>query len=132
MPSALERLKARAKMLRTQTHALYLAQRDPRCPWYARAVAIATVAYAVSPIDLIPDPIPIIGYLDDLLIVPVGFWLALRLVPADVMSDARHAAESASDDDMGAAGRAAAGVVIGVWVAAAALIAWTVWRVARR
>jgi uncharacterized membrane protein YkvA (DUF1232 family) len=131
MPSVVERLKARANMLKTQTHALYLAQRDPRCPWYARAVAIATVAYAVSPIDLIPDPIPVIGYLDDLLIVPAGFWLALRLVPEDVMSDARHAAESASDD-MSAAGRAAAAVVIAIWVAAAVLIAWTVWRVTRR
>jgi uncharacterized membrane protein YkvA (DUF1232 family) len=131
MPSVVERLKARAKMLKTQTHALYLAQGDPRCPWYARAVAIATVAYAVSPIDLIPDPIPVIGYLDDLVIIPAGFWLALRLVPADVMADARHAAESASDD-MGAAGRAAAVVVIGIWVAAAVLIAWTVWRVATR
>lgn len=118
-------------MLKTQTYALYLAQRDPRCPWYARAVAAAVVAYAVSPIDLIPDPIPVIGYLDDALIVPAGFWLALRLVPAEVMADARAAAEAA-DGDTGSAGRAAAAVVIVMWVAMAALIVWTIWRVAAR
>ena len=100
-----ERLKARAKILQTQTHALYLVYRDPRCPWYARALAIAVVAYAVSPIDLIPDPIPVLGYLDDALIIPAGFWLALRLVPTDVLAEARRAAESA-DIDLGPAGRA--------------------------
>lgn len=117
--------------MKTQTHALYLACRDPRCPWYARSLAIAVVAYAVSPIDLIPDPIPVIGYLDDAIIVPAGFWLALRLVPEDVMTDARSAAEEASIDTT-AAGRAAAVVVVTIWVATAALIAWIVWRVARR
>lgn len=118
-------------MMKTQTRALYLACRDPRCPWYARAVAIAVVAYAVSPIDLIPDPIPVIGYLDDALIIPAGFWLALRLVPADVMADARRSAEEASIDTT-AAGRAAAAVVVVIWIATAALIAWIVWRVATR
>lgn len=131
MPTMLERLKARAGMLKTQTYALYLAQRDPRCPWYARAVAMAVVAYAVSPIDLIPDPIPIIGYLDDALIVPAGFWLALRLVPADVMADARRDAEAVTWDT-GVAGRVAAAVVIAVWVGMAALVAWATWRVVAR
>lgn len=118
-------------MMKTQTHALYLACRDPRCPWYARAVAIAVVAYAVSPIDLIPDPIPVLGYMDDALIIPAGFWLALRLIPEDVMADARRAAHEASIDTS-AAGRAAAVVVMVIWIATAALIAWIVWRIAKR
>lgn len=128
MPSVFERLKARAKILKTQTHALYLVYRDPRCPWYARALAIAVVAYAVSPIDFIPDPIPVLGYLDDALIIPAGFWLALRLVPTDVLAEARRAAES-TDIDLGPAGRAAAAIVVVTWLAAAALIAWIAWRV---
>src|SRR2546423_2275266 len=85
--------KQQARRLKTETYALYLAYRDPRVPWYARLVAAGVVAYALSPIDLIPDFIPILGYLDDLILVPLGFALALRLIPAPVLAECRAAAE---------------------------------------
>ncbi|MBY5325334.1 YkvA family protein [Rhizobium leguminosarum] len=78
-----------AKSLKRDIVALWLAVRDPRVPWHAKAVAGAVAAYALSPIDLIPDFIPILGYLDDLLIVPLGIMLAIRLVPAEVMNELR-------------------------------------------
>src|SRR4030081_263394 len=82
-------LKTRARELKRETYVLSLAVPDPRPPWYAKAVAGAVVAYALSPIDLIPDFIPVIGYLDDLIVVPLGIALALKLVPANVMADCR-------------------------------------------
>ena len=75
---------ARARKFKLEAHALFLACRDARTPWYAKAVAALVVGYAFSPIDLIPDPIPVIGHLDDLLLVPLGVWLAARLIPAEV------------------------------------------------
>lgn len=75
-----------------EVHALLLACRDPRVPWQAKAVAVLVVAYAVSPIDLIPDFIPVLGYLDDLIIVPLGIMLAVKMIPADAMEDCRAAA----------------------------------------
>ncbi|NKL05419.1 YkvA family protein [Rhizobium leguminosarum] len=78
-----------AKSLKRDIVALWLAARDPRVPWHAKAVAGAVAAYALSPIDLIPDFIPILGYLDDLLIVPLGIMLAIRLIPAEVMNELR-------------------------------------------
>lgn len=89
----IRRLTAWAKRLKVELTAVYLAVRDPRTPWYARALGAAVVAYAFSPIDLIPDFVPVLGYLDDALIVPAGIWLVLRLIPADVMVDARARAE---------------------------------------
>jgi len=89
-------LKARAKHLETETYALYLAYRDPAVPWYAKAFAALVVAHTVSPIDLIPDFIPVLGYLDDLIITPVGIALSLRMIPPDVMARARQAAAQAS------------------------------------
>ena len=77
----LEKLKSRARALKHEAFAVYLAAKDPRTPWYAKAVAFLTIAYAFSPIDLIPDFIPILGYLDDLFIVPAGIALAVRLIP---------------------------------------------------
>ena len=85
----LQRLKTLAKQLKAELLALSLAARDPRTPWYARAFALLVLAYALSPIDLIPDFIPVLGYLDDLLLVPAGLWLALRLIPPGVMAGAR-------------------------------------------
>ncbi|TBZ22536.1 YkvA family protein [Rhizobium leguminosarum] len=81
-----------AKSLKRDIVALWLAARDPRVPWHAKAVAGAVAAYALSPIDLIPDFIPILGYLDDLLIVPFGIMLAIRLVPVEVMNELRREA----------------------------------------
>lgn len=85
----LARLRALARALKAELLALSLAARDPRTPWPARALALLVLAYALSPIDLIPDPIPVLGQLDDLLIVPAGLWLALRLIPPEVLADAR-------------------------------------------
>ncbi len=114
----LQTLKARASELKRETYVLYLAVRDPRTPWYARAIAAAVVAYALSPIDLIPDFIPVIGYLDDLIVVPLGIALALKLVPANVMADCRSQALAAERLPMS---RTGAAVIIALWLAAAVL-----------
>jgi uncharacterized membrane protein YkvA (DUF1232 family) len=111
-------LKARARTLKHETHALYLAVRDPRTPWYARAIAAAVVAYALSPIDLIPDFIPVVGLLDDLIVVPLGFALALKLIPAPVMADCRSQALAA---DRLPISRTAAAAIVTLWLAAAVL-----------
>src|SRR6267154_2529969 len=95
----LEQLKSRARALKNETFAIYLAAKDPRTPWIAKAVAFITIAYAFSPIDLIPDFIPILGYLDDLFIVPAGIALALRLIPPEVMVDCQVKAESLVGQD---------------------------------
>ena len=86
----LNRLKESSRNLRAELFALYLAYRDPRVPWYAKAFAALVVGYAFSPIDLIPDFIPLLGYLDDLIILPLGVLLALRMIPGEVMEEARE------------------------------------------
>src|SRR5262249_16452 len=83
----LARLKQWSRLIKRDTHAIYLAARDPRVPWYAKALGIAVAAYALSPIDLIPDFIPVLGYLDDAIIVPLGIALVVKLIPADVMAE---------------------------------------------
>ena len=127
MKKQLELWKQRARTLKTEVYALYLAYRDPRTPWYARLLAGIVVAYAFSPIDLIPDFIPVLGYLDDLLLVPLGVWLALKLIPPEVLAESRLKAQEAL-----AAGKpvnwAAAAVIIAIWIALAALTAWWVYR----
>ena len=87
------RLRAWARGLKREVYAIALAQRDPRVPWYARVCAVCVVAYAFSPIDLIPDPIPVLGYLDDLIIVPLGIALVVRLIPSAVLAEYRDEAE---------------------------------------
>lgn len=112
------RLRARACQLKRETRALYYAYRDPRTPWYARLFAAVVVAYAFSPIDLIPDFIPVLGYLDDLIMLPLGVALALRLIPPGVIVDARaHAAEMEGKPT----NWIAAGVIVTVWIALATL-----------
>jgi len=93
----LEKLKAQANSLKREIHALYLATHDSRTPWYAKAVIAGVVAYALSPIDLIPDFIPVLGYLDDLLLLPLGIYFALKLIPLDVLTDARRRAAETSN-----------------------------------
>jgi len=88
-----ESWKKKAKALQREIFALYLAYRDPRVPWYAKLLILAVVGYAFSPIDLIPDFIPILGYLDDLILLPVGVTLAIKLIPAEVMSECRAKAQ---------------------------------------
>lgn len=119
------RLKHWARVLRRDTHAIYLAARDPRVPWYAKALALAIAAYALSPIDLIPDFIPVLGYLDDLIIVPLGIALVVRLIPSDVMAHHRELAAAAEDRPISLIG---AGVIVAVWIAALAIFAWMVAR----
>ena len=102
--------------------ALWLAARDPRVPWVAKAVAACVAAYALSPIDLIPDFIPVIGYLDDLILVPLGILLAVRLVPADLMAEFRSTAMGRPP-----VSRAGAAVIVGLWIAIAAITGWIVW-----
>ncbi len=119
------RLKEWARGIKRDVRALYLASRDPRVPWYAKALGIAVAAYALSPIDLIPDFVPVLGYLDDLIIVPVGIVLVVRLIPPDIMAEHRAAAAMA---DMNSAGRKAAAVIVSVWIVSAVLAGWLVYR----
>src|SRR3954469_21763565 len=117
----LGQLKIWARALRRDVHALYLAARDPRVPWYAKALAIAVAAYALSPIDLMPDFIPVLGYLDDLIIVPLGVLVAIRLIPPEVMADHRAAAVAAQQRPVS---RKAAVAIICIWIASIVASAW--------
>lgn len=85
--------KRRAKQLKSEIYALYLAYKDPRVSWYARLFAACVIGYAFSPIDLIPDPIPILGYLDDLILIPIGVALAVKMIPKDVLDECREKAQ---------------------------------------
>ncbi len=115
-----DRLRGWAGKLRREVDFLALAARDPRVPWYAKAVAAAAVAYALSPIDLIPDFIPVIGLVDDLLLVPLGLYLAIRLIPPPLRAELRQAA---AEGPVGrSTGRLAAIAVILVWIVVAALL----------
>lgn len=89
----LEKAKKKAKEIKQNIFVLYLAYKDPRVPWYAKLFSILVVAYAFSPIDLIPDFIPIIGYLDDIIIVPLGIIIALKMIPKSIIEDCRVKAE---------------------------------------
>ncbi len=106
--------------------ALYLAVRDPRVPWYVKALAAATAAYALSPIDLIPDFIPVLGYLDDAIILPAAIALTVRLIPGDVMAELR---EEAAVRLAGRRPRSRAGAagIIALWVGVCALLVWLLW-----
>lgn len=116
----LERWKEKARALKREVHALYFACRDPRVPWYAKALAVAVVAYALSPIDLIPDFIPVIGYLDDLVLVPLGILAVRWMIDAEILDQCRRRAVQAE-----AAPRnwVAAGVIVLLWMTVAAGIA---------
>ncbi len=115
-----EGLKRWAKRLKTELNALYLAYGDARVPMHARVFAAVVVAYAFSPIDLIPDPIPVLGYLDDVILVPLGIALAVRMVPPQVLAECRTKAREAATK-AGPRGTAAAVVVVGIWLLLAAL-----------
>ena len=110
--------RQRAQQLKRETYALYLAYRDPRVPWYAKLLAACVVAYAFSPIDLIPDFIPVLGYLDDLVLVPFGIALSLKLIPPQVMAEcrARAAAVEGKPTNWGAAA-----VIVAIWIGLAVL-----------
>jgi uncharacterized membrane protein YkvA (DUF1232 family) len=106
-----------ARRLKREVYALYFAARDPRVPWYAKAVAGCVVAYALSPIDLIPDPIPILGALDDLVLIPLGVLLVRAMIPPGVLAECRERAAELADTPRS---RIAAGVIVLVWIALAA------------
>lgn len=110
-----------ARTLKRDATAVYLAARDPRTPWYVKALALAVTAYALSPIDLIPDFIPVLGYVDDLLIVPLGIALVIRLIPTDVMDEHRTLAAVTQERPVS---RAAAIVIVLLWLASAILFGW--------
>jgi len=111
----LQKLKQQTRQLKTELYALYLACRDPRVPWYARVFVACVVGYAFSPIDLIPDPIPILGYLDDLILVPIGIALAIRMIPPDVMAECRLRAQTTMPHNKPKSW-VAAGIILIVWV----------------
>jgi uncharacterized membrane protein YkvA (DUF1232 family) len=116
----------RVRSLKRDVVAVALAVRDPRVPWYAKAVGVCVVAYALSPIDLIPDFVPVLGLLDDLVLVPLGLLLVVKLIPADILAEHRVAAAAVVERPVSRAGAAA---IIAIWALAAALLAafaaWT-------
>ena len=118
-------MKNWARLVKRDIHAIYLCSRDPRVPWHAKALAIFVAAYALSPIDLIPDFVPVLGYLDDVILVPVGIWLVVRLIPADVMAEHRELAAAAHDRPVS---RTAAAVIVAIWIVSAILCGWLIWR----
>ncbi|AXK70910.1 DUF1232 domain-containing protein [Lysobacter sp. TY2-98] len=129
--SILTSLRGWARRLKQQTLVVYFAARDPRTPWAVRIAALAVAAYALSPIDLIPDFIPVLGYLDDVLIVPLGIALVMRWMPAEVIADA-HARAAAMATRPTSRGMAA--VIVAIWAVAlalAALWAYDVWQAPR-
>jgi uncharacterized membrane protein YkvA (DUF1232 family) len=115
-------LKARARQIKTEVHALYLAARHPRTPWYAKLYLIAIVAYALSPIDLIPDFIPVLGFVDEIILLPFALVLAVRLVPESVMSECRTRASQQRPDDPWL-GRWGAAFIGALWLALIVLAA---------
>jgi len=123
---SIRRLESWARGLKVEVYALYLAYRDPRVSWYARAFAAFVVGYAFSPIDLIPDVIPVLGYVDDLIVVPLGIALAIRMIPPHVLAECREKAREAKNRPVN---RVAAGVIVLLWIALALLAVRIVARV---
>ena len=121
----LDKLKAKAKVLKSEVMALYQAYKRPDVPWYAKLFSILVVGYALSPVDLIPDFIPVLGYLDDLILIPLGITLAIKMIPPDIMAECR---EQAREANKGARpeNRVAGAVIILIWVFVAGLIVYKI------
>jgi len=119
--------REKAKQLRTEVYALYLAFRDQRVPWYAKVFVAMIVAYALSPIDLIPDFIPVLGYLDDLVLIPAGIYLALKMIPKEVLEECRQRA--GSEPIAGKFKWAAAAIIISIWLLVFYLILRLIWQI---
>jgi uncharacterized membrane protein YkvA (DUF1232 family) len=115
------RLKDWARAIKKDVLALYIAGRDPRVPWYVKAAAVAIAAYALSPIDLISDFIPVLGYLDEVILLPIAIALVIRMIPEPLMAEFREQAQRRSERPTS---RAAAAVIIALWIAAIALTLW--------
>ncbi len=127
MESFIDRWKRWAQQLKLEIYALYFAYKDPRTPWYARVIAAVVVGYAFSPIDLIPDPIPIIGYLDDLVLVPLGAFLAVKMIPKEVMAESREKAKEVLAQGK-PVNKLAAVIIILVWIVLAVVMGVIVYR----
>jgi len=121
-----DRLKKWATETKRDVHALYLASRDPRVPWYAKALAAAIAAYAVSPIDLIPDFIPVVGYLDDAVLLPLGILLVVKLIPPEIMAECR---ERAAASQKPPTRLAAVVVIVCIWLLVTGSAGWLVYQV---
>lgn len=117
----LDSWKQKVRQLKRETYALYLAYQDPRVPWTAKIVVMCIVGYALSPIDLIPDAIPILGQLDDLILIPVGIALAIRLIPADVLDACRERAAVELEQNRPTS-RVAGVMIVLIWVVAIGLM----------
>jgi uncharacterized membrane protein YkvA (DUF1232 family) len=117
----LKQAKQWARVVKRDTHAIYLAARDPRVPWYVKTLAFVVAGYALSPIDLIPDFIPVIGYLDDVILVPLGIAMVVKLIPPEIMAEHRSLAAAAQD---GPVSRSTAIVILIVWMIGAVFIGW--------
>lgn len=122
--------KQRVQQLKNDTYALYLAYQDPRTPWYARLWVVIVVGYALSPIDLIPDFIPVLGYLDDLILIPLGMLLAIRLIPAAVLADCRAKAQVEIVEG-GPAARVGLAIILAIWLVLAVAVVLYVTRIIR-
>lgn len=122
----LESWRRRVRKLKTESHALYLACRDPRVPWYAKALAALVVGYVFSPIDPIPDFVPVVGFLDEMVVVPIGVAMVVKMVPPEVMAECRKRAAKMEDKPTN---RVAAVVVVAVWLSFAALAALIAYRI---
>ena len=120
----LAELKQRSRNLKAETFSLYLAARDPRTPWYAKLLVAGIVAYAFSPIDLIPDFVPVLGYLDDLILIPIGIALAMKLVPHSVLAECRARAQETMQNGKPVT-RVAGTIIVVIWLLLAMLcIVW--------
>jgi uncharacterized membrane protein YkvA (DUF1232 family) len=122
--SGLTRLREWARTIKRDVVALYIVGRDPRVPWYVKLAAVAAAAYALSPIDLIPDFIPVLGYFDEVIILPVALFLVIKMIPDALMTEFRAEAQRRAEHP---ASRAAAAVIIALWITAAALLIWVFW-----
>lgn len=124
----LESWRRRARKLKTESYALYLAYKDPRVPWYAKVLAALVVGYVFSPIDPIPDFIPVVGLLDEMVVIPIGVAMVLRMIPPEVMAECRERAAKMEGEPTN---RVAAVVVVAVWLSFAALAVLIAYRVSR-
>ena len=118
------RLRAWAEAIKRDVVALYIAGRDPRVPWYVKLAAVAVAAYALSPIDLIPDFIPVLGYLDEVIILPVALFLVIKMNPAPLMAEFREEAQRRAERPTS---RAGAVLIVAIWIAAFVLAVWAFW-----
>lgn len=112
-----------ARIIKRDVAALYSASRDPRVPWYAKALAVVVAGYALSPIDLIPDFIPVLGYLDDIVLLPFGIYFVVKLIPPDIMAEHRELAAAAAERPVS---RFSAMIIVAVWIGAFLLGIWFV------